>query len=106
MRSAAKHLRLLLKIHPIKRTSIIGGLVVVPFAAQVYPGWIRGLHEFNFARSPPALQLLFACDGFRDVAVPLEPYQAIAVVAGSKAIMLFPFVFEYTSLKVAGDSDL
>ena len=45
-------------------------------------------------------------DGFGDVVVSLEPYQAIAVVTGSKALMLLPFVLKYTLVKIACYSDV
>ena len=91
---AAKDLRMSQRIHPIQ--GVIRRLVVVPFAAQVDPGRIHRLNECNFAVALPPFQCLLASDGFRDLVVCFEPYQAFAVVTGSKAVMLFPFVLEYS----------
>ena len=96
--SAAKDLRLSLRIHPIQGTTIIRRLAVVPFAAQVNPGRVHLLDEGNFAVAFPAFQFLLASDGFGDLVVDLEPYQAIAVITGGKTVLLFPIVLEHSLL--------
>ena len=95
-----------LGIHPVKSATIVRRLAIVPITAQVNPDRIYRLNQINLPRPLPAFQLLLPSDGLHDFLVPLEPHQAITIVAAGKASMFFPFVLKYPSLQIASNSDV
>jgi hypothetical protein len=48
----------------------------------------------DFLRAAPTLQLLLSRYRILNKLMPLEPHQAVAVIPGREAFMLFPFVLK------------
>ena len=84
-----------LGIHPIQGTSVIGGLKIVPLAAQVLPCRVPRLDERDLLLLAATLFSSFLpCDRPLHLLVRFEPDQPIAVVPRGKPIVLPPFVLE------------
>jgi hypothetical protein len=47
--------RLLLRIHPVQGSTVVGRFQVVPIAAQVDPGWVGGFDERDLLERPQPL---------------------------------------------------